>query len=83
MYSDYTIYMIACARHKERLQEAERDRLFRSAEFRQPAHRGWFWHITGVVVARLRQSGAKLLPYGPTHPTVAAGMNLPITHKEN
>ena len=74
--------IIVRERHQQMRQEAERERLFRTAGFRQPAHRGWFWHITGVVVARLRQ-GAKLLPYGPTHPTVAAGMNLPITHKEN
>jgi len=65
MYSDYTILMIVLARHKELLQEAEREPLFRTAGFRQPAHRGWFWHITGVVVARLRQWGAELLPYGP------------------
>ncbi len=60
MCSDYTIFMIARARHKELLQEAERERLFRTAGFRQPANIGRLWQVAGQLGARIIKWGLKL-----------------------
>ena len=58
--SDYTILMIARARHKEMLQEAERERLIRAAGFQQPANMGRLWPVADQLGARIIKWGLKL-----------------------
>jgi hypothetical protein len=67
MYSDWTVLMIARARHKEMLQEAERQRLFRTAGFRQPANMGRLWQVANRLGARIIKWGLKLQGMAQRH----------------
>ena len=67
MYSDWTILMIARARHQQIRQEAERERQIRAAGFQQPANMGRLWQVAGQLGARIIKWGLKLQGMAQRH----------------